>query len=58
MSPTPLTSSPRLLLFPQVGRPDGTDGRPAVRRYTLTLLPVRQVGRTAGPGPAKPSRQI
>jgi hypothetical protein len=58
MSPTPAGPVPRLLLFPQVGRPEA-DGRPGVRRYTLTLLsgarpPVRR-GRAAAPvKPANP----
>ncbi|HEU0316554.1 MAG TPA: hypothetical protein VFR49_04445 [Solirubrobacteraceae bacterium] len=57
MSSTPITPTPRLLLFPQVGgSPEGTDGRPTVRRYTLTRLPgARRPGPGAG-APGKPAR--
>ncbi len=56
MSPISLTSPPRLLLFPQIPHPDGTDARPTVRRYTLTLLPVRHVARVTRTGPAEAAR--
>ncbi len=56
MSSTPVTPAPRLLLFPQVGSPEGRDGRPTVRRYTLTRLPgARRPGRVAGAA-SKPAR--
>jgi hypothetical protein len=50
----PTSPNPRLLLFPQVDRPDVDGKRPAVRRYSLTLLP----GATAGAGTyaARPKR--
>ena len=56
MSPISLTSPPRLLLFPQIPHPDGTDARPTVRRYTLTLLPVRHVARVTRTNPAEAAR--
>jgi hypothetical protein len=39
MSNSPITSNPRLLLFPQVDRAEPEGKRPVVRRYSLTLLP-------------------
>jgi hypothetical protein len=39
MSDSPISSNPRLLLFPQVERSDAQGKRPKVRRYSLTLLP-------------------
>jgi hypothetical protein len=41
MSNPPITSNPRLLLFPQVDHAGGKGKRPAIRRYSLTLLPTR-----------------
>jgi hypothetical protein len=38
MSNPPITSNPRLLLFPQVDHAGGKGKRPAIRRYSLTLL--------------------
>jgi hypothetical protein len=56
MSPTPLTPGPRLLLFPQVARPEGgRDDRPGVRRYSLSLIPgPRRVERAPRPRAAAP----
>ena len=45
MSNSPIASNPRLLLFPQVDRPDAKAERPVVRRYSLTLLPTRRAAR-------------
>jgi hypothetical protein len=52
MRTTPPNSNPRLLLFPQVERPEAAGKRPVVRRYSLTLLP----GTGAGSPPARPKR--
>ncbi|MGI8802779.1 MAG: hypothetical protein ACR2KV_11495 [Solirubrobacteraceae bacterium] len=53
MRQTTLSPAPRLLLFPQVARPEIAEGRPAVRRYSLTLLHGGSRSRPAtadGPG--------
>ncbi|MEA2266222.1 MAG: hypothetical protein QOE27_1805 [Solirubrobacteraceae bacterium] len=56
MSPTPLTPGPRLLLFPQVARPEGRADRPGVRRYSLSLLSgPRRVERAPRPRAAAPN---
>ncbi|HEX3875247.1 MAG TPA: hypothetical protein VHW26_13930 [Solirubrobacteraceae bacterium] len=39
MSNSPIASTPRFLLFPQVDRAEPQGKRPVVRRYSLTLLP-------------------
>ncbi|HEY5197521.1 MAG TPA: hypothetical protein VIJ51_10900 [Solirubrobacteraceae bacterium] len=52
MSNSPISSNPRLLLFPQVERTDPQGQRPKVRRYTLTLL---SGAGTAPPKAARPS---
>jgi hypothetical protein len=41
MSNPPITSTPRLLLFPQVELAEPKGKRPVIRRYSLTLLPTR-----------------
>ncbi len=54
MSQNHISSPPRLLLFPQVARPEAKAGNPAIRRYSLTLLTgARGVGSGARPGAPK-----
>jgi hypothetical protein len=44
MSNPPITSNPRLLLFPQVDRAEPQGKRPVIRRYSLTLLSSGSAG--------------